>query len=197
MRFTPLLIALVAAAVLAPSAHAIEIKISAQALERTLDKQLFNAQDGRYYLRGKSEAGCYAYAQDPKVSFADDRIVIHIKTHAKLGATMHGTCLGVVLGVEADVSVLPDAQGETIGFRDPRIDHLSESKELDFFLIPFLSKKLPQQMKLNVADLLRKLLTSSAQTTGYNMTLDDLKIHSMQVSGDALVVDFDGNLSVH
>jgi len=29
------------------------------------------------------------------------------------------------------------------------------------------------------------------------MTLDEMKIHSMQVSGDDLVVDFDGSLSVH
>jgi hypothetical protein len=29
------------------------------------------------------------------------------------------------------------------------------------------------------------------------MTLDDLKIHSMQVQGPTLAVDLDGNLSVH
>jgi hypothetical protein len=198
MRLTPLRTVLFAAALLAPlPAHAIEIKISAQALERTLDKQLFNAPDGRYYLRGKSDAGCYAYAQDPKVSFVADRIVVHVTAHAKLGAQIHKDCLGVALTTAADVSIVPDAQGETIGFRDPRIDRLSESRELDFFLIPFLSKKLPQQMKVNVADLVRQLLVSSTQTTGYNIALDDLKIHSMQVSGDALVVDFDGDLSVH
>ena len=29
------------------------------------------------------------------------------------------------------------------------------------------------------------------------MKLDNLKIHSMQVQGPALAVDFDGNVSVH
>ena len=201
MRSAPLLAcfaALAAGALLAPPhARAIEMKISAQALERTLDKQLFTAADGRYYLRGKSEAGCFAYAQDPKVSFVEDRIVVHIKTRAKLGAAMHGSCLGLDVATEADVSIIPDAQGETLGFRDPRIDRLSESRELNFFLIPFLSKKLPQQMKVNVAELLRQLLVSSTQTTGYQIKLDDLKIHSMQVSGNFLVVDFDGDLSVN
>jgi hypothetical protein len=197
-EISPALAVLFAAALFTPPpARAIEIKISAQALERTLDKQLFSAQDGRYYLRGKSDAGCFAYAQDPKVSFVSDRVVIHVTAHAKLGAQIHKDCLGVPLSTAADVSVVPDAQGETIGFRDPRIDRLSESRELNFFLTPFLSKKLPQQMKLNVADLLRKLLANSAQTTGYTLSLDNLKIHSMQVSGDALVVDFDGDLSVH
>ena len=81
--------------------------------------------------------------------------------------------------------------------RDARVEHLSNNKELDFFLVPFLSGKLPQQMKVNAADLIRQLLSKSAESTGYDLTLDNLKVHSMQVSGDALVVDFDGNMSVH
>ena len=178
------------------AAHAIEIKVSAQALERTLNKQLFNGADGRYYFRGNANSPCFAYAQDPKVGFKDERIVIHVKTHAKLGTRLHGTCLGVGLNTEADVSVIPDAQGESIGFRDPHIDKLSENRELDFLLVPFLSKKLPQQMRLNAADLIRQLLLKSAEATGYDVRLDNLKVHSMQVSGDALVVDFDGDLSV-
>ena len=179
------------------AAHAIEIKISAQALERTLNTQLFNEADGRYYFRGRPTSACFAYAQDPKVSFKDERIVIHVKAHAKLGTSVRGSCLGVGLNTEADVSVIPEAQGESIGFRDPRLDHMSESRELNFLLIPFLSKKLPQQMKLNVAELIRELLLKSAEATGYDVKLDNLKVHSMQVSGDALVVDFDGDLSVH
>ena len=42
------------------------------------------------------------------------------------------------LNTEGDVSVLPDGEGETIGFRDARVERLSESRELNFFLVPFL-----------------------------------------------------------
>src|ERR1700761_5920710 len=179
------------------SARAIEIKVSAQALERTLNTQLFNSADGRYYFRGTASSPCYAYAQDPKVSFRNERIVIHVKTHAKLGEKLGGTCLGLGVSTEADVSVVPDTQGESIGFRDPNLDHLSEYKELNFLLIPFLSKKLPQQMRINAAELIRQLLLKSAEATGYDVKLGNLKVHSMQVNGDSLVVDFDGDLSVH
>jgi hypothetical protein len=182
-------------AVFAASANAIEINISSQALERTLNKQLFT-QDGKYYFRGKPGSACYAYAEDPKVSFNGDRVVVHVKAHAKLGTTLHGACLGVALNTEADVSVLPDGTGETIGFRDARVERLSESRELNFFLVPFLSSKLPQQMKVNAADLLRQVLSKSIETTGYDMQLDALKIHSMQVTGPNLAVDVDGDLSV-
>jgi hypothetical protein len=195
---SPALLAVALSLFAAPiAAHAIEIKVSAQALERTLNTQLFNGVDGRYYFRGAATSPCYAYAQEPKVTFKDERIVIHVKTHAKLGEKVGGACLGVGLNTEADVSVIPDAQGESIGFRDPNLDHLSESREFNFLLIPFLSKKLPQQMRINAAELIRQLLVKSAEATGYDVKLDNLKVHSMQVNGDALVVDFDGDLSVH
>ncbi len=196
-RLTRKLAALVLAACTATAAHAIELKISAQALERTLNKQLFNTPDGRYYIRGKSGSACYVYAQDPKVSFKDDRVLVHVTTHARLGTSLKGVCLGVSLNTDADVSIVPDAQGESIGFRDARVEHLSTSRELNFFLVPFLSGKLPQKLTVNAADLLRDLLKQSAATTGYDITLDNLKIHSMQVDHNTLIVDFDGDLSVH
>ena len=184
--------------VLAPaSARAVELKISAQALEHTLATQLFTGAQGRYYIRGDEHSACYVYADQPKVTFVQDRIVVHVHTHSKLGTSLHGACLGLSLSPEADVSVLPDAQNENIGFRDARVENLSESKELNFFLVPFLSRKLPQKMTVNIADLLRKLLVNSATTTGYEMKLGELHIHSMQVIGDSLVVDFDGKLTVH
>ena len=173
------------------------MRLSAQALERTLAKQLFTGAAGRYYIRGRAESGCYVYAEDPKVSFRDERVVVHVKTHAKLGSSVRGACLGIGMAIEADVTLAPEAQGESIGFRDARVENLSDSRELNLFLEPFLSHKLPQEMKVNAAELLRQLLSSSTQTTGYDLTLKTLKIHSMQVENETLVVDFDGDLEVH
>jgi glycine cleavage system regulatory protein len=51
-------------------------------------------------------------------------------------------------------------------------------------------------MKVNAADLLRKALEGSTASSGYKVTLQRLKIHSMQIQGDDLVVDVDGDLSV-
>jgi hypothetical protein len=177
-------------------AHAIEVKVSASALERTLRKQLFNGPEGRYYIRGDANSACYVYAEDPHVSFKDDRVMVHVHTKAKLGTALHGSCLGVSLTTDADVSVVPDAEGESVGFRDARVERLSESKELNFLLVPFLSHKLPSQMKVDAADLMGKVLGQSAATTGYTLTLDSLKLHSMQVDHNALVVDLDAALSV-
>jgi hypothetical protein len=177
-------------------ARAIEVKVSAQALERTLRTQLFNGPDGRYYMRGDATSPCSVYAEDPHVTFKDDRVVVHVHTRAKLGKALHGACVGVSLNTEADVSVVPDAEGESVGFRDAKIEKVSESRELNFLLEPFLSRKLPSQMKLNAADLMRKVLSQSVASTGYAITLDTLKLHSMMVDHDALTIDLDAAMSI-
>ena len=178
-------------------ANALEVKLSAEALERTLKAQLFSGPDGRYYIRGDAHSACYVYAESPHVVFKDDRVVVHVHTRSKLGTGLRSTCLGVGLTTDADVSLVPQAEGESIGFRDARIDHLTDSRELNFFLVPFLSRKLPSEMKLNAADLVGKLLTQSVSSTGYAVKLDSLKLHSMLVDHQTLVVDVDADVSVH
>ena len=177
-------------------ARAVEMRISRDAIERTLKQQLFGGPDCRYYLKGNPQSACYSYVEDPKLSFAQDRIVVRIKTHARLGTSLRGTCLGLTLAVPAEVSLAPDAEGESVGFRDARLDRISDQKELNFLLSPFLSHQVPSSMKVNAADLLRKALEGSTASSGYKVALDRLKIHSIQIDGDTLVVDVEGDLSV-
>jgi len=110
---------------------------------------------------------------------------------------VRGACLGLALSLPAEVSLAPDGESETIGFRDARVDRVSDHQELNFVLTPFLSHKIPSAMKVNAADLLRKALEGSTASSGYKVTLERLKIHSIQIQGDALVMDVDGDLSVN
>ena len=181
---------LLAGAVFCP---AVELTVSRQALERTLKQQLFSGPDGRYYLRGNAHSACFISVEDPHLSFEQDRIVVHMKAVARLG--VRGVCLRAIT-LPAEVSLEPDAEGETVGFRDARLDKISDRKEINFVLAPFLRGDVPKNMKVNAADLLRKALVGSTAASGYKVTLDRLKIHSVQVNGDKLEVDADGDLRV-
>jgi hypothetical protein len=173
----------------------VELKVSREALERTLKHQLFSGPGGRYYLKGSATTSCYVYAEDPQVSFAGERILVRLKTHAKLGTNLRGACLGVSLAPTSEVSVAPDADGETLGW-DARLERVSDQRELNFLLTAFLGHTVPSNMKVNAADLLRKALQDSTATAGYKVTLERLKIHSIQITGDDVVVDVDGGISV-
>jgi hypothetical protein len=176
--------------------YGVELKISRGALERTLKQQLFSGPDGRYYLKGSATTACYVYAENPHVEFAGDRIVVRLKTHAKLGTSLRGACVGFSLSPTSEVSVAPDGEGETLGFKDARLEKISDQKELNFLLTVFLGHTVPSSMKVNAADLLRKALTDSTATSGYKVTLDRLKIHSIQIADEEIVVDVDGGISV-
>jgi hypothetical protein len=166
------------------SCRAVELKVSRDALQRTLRQQLFGSADGRYFLKGN------------QLSFVQDRIVARIKTHARLGQSVHGTCLGIALAPTSEVSLEPYGEGETIGFRDAQLIKVSDRRELNFLLAPFLSHQVPSSMKVNAEELMRKALEGSTVSSGYKVTLDKLKIHSIQIQGDDLVVDADGDISV-
>ena len=174
----------------------VELTVSRQALEWTLKQQLFSGPDGRYYLKGNAQSGCFISTEDPHLTFEQDRIVVRVKTRARLGKTVGGTCLGVAVTLPAEVSLAPDAEGETIGFRDARLDKVSDRKEIDFLLGPFLRGQVPKSMRVNAADLLRMALQGSTASSGYKVTLNRLKIHSVEIVDDKLVLDADGDLSV-
>jgi hypothetical protein len=192
--------ALVAILLLAPAlprGSAAQLTVTRDALERTLKQQLFGGPNGLYYLKGSARSACSITAEDPKLGFEQDRIVVRMKTHARLGRAVAGTCVGMAFSFPAQVSLAPEAEGESIGFRDARLDRVSDNMEVNFVLSPFLRRQVPSSMKVNAADLLRKALAGSTVTSGYKVTLDRLKIHSILIQGDTLIVDVDGDLSVH
>jgi len=177
-------------------AGAAELRISRGALERTLQQQLFRAPDGRYYLTRKPESPCSVYVEQAHLRFEKGRMIVQVLTHARMGKALGGTCLGISLAPTAEVSLEPYGEGERIGFRDAQLIKVSDRRELNFLLAPFLRRQVPKSMEINAADLLRKSLAGSTASSGYQVTLDRLKIHSLQVDGDDLVVDVDGNLSI-
>jgi hypothetical protein len=171
----------------------VELTVSRDALERTLKQELFSGPDGRYYLKGNAHSACFVSTEDPQLRFEQDRIVVRVKTRARLG--VGGVCLATVT-LPAEVSMEPDAEGETIGFRDANLDKVSDRKEINFVLAPFLRGQVPKSMKINAADLLRAALVGSTATSGYKVSLGRLKILSIQIVSDKLVVEADGDLSV-
>ena len=199
MRRLSLLTALLA---LPLSAPALTLRVSAPALERTLKNQVFTTPPprpdlpNRRYLRGNGTSGCSIFVDSPQVSFAEDRVVVSIHSHANFGASIRGHCIGVWINTESIVSFIPEAEGETIGFRDAHIDKLTEVAELNALLEPFLAKHLPQEMKVNAADLMRTMLIRAPGQTGYVLTLSTLQLNSMHVQEQSLIVDLDADMKV-
>lgn len=191
-----LLPALILLLVSAAPLRAIEVRISAHALQFTLQKQLFKDAQNRYYLRGSANEGCSLYAQDPKVSFRDNRIVVRVTIHGQLGKMMFGHCIGIPIHTTPEVSLVPVAHGEVVGFQDAQIDSVSDNGELNALAMPFMKNKLPKSMEVNVAEQLRKILNDSGPSLGYDFTLKDLNLVTLAVQGDHLFLNVEAKLLV-
>lgn len=178
--------------------NAVQLKISRDSLQRTLKQQLVNAPNGRFYLKGTPQTPCYAYAEDPQLLFDNNsgRLVVRVKIAAKLGKQWGNSCLGVNLTLPTEVTLAPDGQGEMVGFKDAKLTKISDHSELNFLLTPFLSHQVPKSMQINAADLMRKALAGSTANSGFKVTLEKLNIHFMQIQGDNLVVDGDGDIQI-
>ena len=100
----------------ATPARGVELRVSRKALERTLKAQLFNGRNGRDYLKGSFQSPCSIYAEDPRLTFVQDRIVVEVKTHARVGTATHGACLGVSLAPTSEVSLAQTARARRLGF---------------------------------------------------------------------------------
>jgi hypothetical protein len=179
-----------------PVCQAGQFKVSSGALERTLKARMFSNPDQRYYLHGDSHSACYLYAEDPHLFFVGDRIMVRIHTSGKYGRQLGGRCIGFPVSMNTVITLSPSVEGETIGVTDARLDRLSDSPELNFILLPFLSHKLPSNIKINAATVLREILTKSTETSGYPLTLERLDIRQVHVSDKFMVVDYDSDMRI-
>lgn len=182
--------------VFSSSSYAGQFKVSSSALERTLRARLFNTPDGRYYLRGDANSPCRLYVENPQLGFVADRILVRLHTGGFYGKQIAGHCIGVPISMNTAISLAPVAQGEVIGVSDARIDQLSNSAEVNFLLSPFLSHKLPANIQINAATMLREILTTSTQTSGYPVTLERLQLRSVHATDRYLSVEYDSDMHI-
>lgn len=177
-------------------AQALELRVGPQALQRALSRQMLAAPDGRYYLHGHRGGGCSLYATDAHIHFAANRIVLDLHLAGKLGSNFAGGCLGVNWNGDAEVSMLPQAQGATLGFTDVRVERLTGNGSLDRLLSPLLTSRVPAGFKVNAMTLIGKMLHTASERSQTTFTLDSLSITSMQVVNNALLLTLDGSVSM-
>jgi hypothetical protein len=94
-------VVLLAVARVVVRAHAAELKVSREALERTLMQQLFGGPQGRYYLKGSTQADMLRNALEGSTLATGDKLTLdRLKIHSM---TLEGD--GIVVDVDGDISV--------------------------------------------------------------------------------------------
>jgi hypothetical protein len=189
-------VVILALAALPAGLRAMQLTVGPDPLQRALQKQLFSAPDGRYYLRGNRTSGCFLYAQNPQLHFNGNRIFLDLHLAGKLGGSFAGQCLGFGWAGDVEVSMLPQAQGSTIGFTDVRVEKLTSDHSLDQMLEPLLARVVPKSIKVDAAQLVGRMLQTASNRSGATIALQQLQIQLLQVQGEALQLTLDGAVSI-
>lgn len=181
---------LVAALLLAAPAWGVDLEIRFGALERLIGEQMFTA-DGRKYVRGAKERKCnYAFLEKPKLSAAGDRLQLKVNFSGKTALDMFGRCVGVGDSFELTLTAKPVANSGSIAFQDFNVSTPRDSfyiRRVRSALVQTLSK----DFRIDVMQHARKLIEAPHAVGAYQQEIKDLKMHSVRVAPDALVLGVD------
>lgn len=76
------------------------------------------------------------------------------------------------------------ARASPLDFGDAQLIKVSDQRELNFLLTPFLSRQVPLSMKVDAADCCARRCNDTF-TSVYKVPLQQLKVHSMAIEGDS------------
>lgn len=177
-------------------ARAVELHIQFGALERMLAEQVFT-QDGRRYVHGTKSAKCnFAYLELPHIQGEAGRLRIHAKFTGRSAMNFLGQCVGMGDAFELTIDATPQYHDGNLGFKDVAV--VSDGKT-GFYIgrvCAAIKGSLTRDFRYPVATEARKVLEDSANQPGYKRELHNFSVPEIRVTGDALVLVVDFQLTI-
>ena len=188
----PLMVALAIGVVslLTPAAaRAASLVIDQRFAQDLIAKGAFN-ENGRWYLQ---RGNCYAYLEYPKVSLANQRVVLDAHLSSRLGTTLFGDCVGPGFASNVTLSGRPAASGTRLILQDIRIDRIDDKATRNVIdIIETVSGKvLPSVFDI---DLQPSLKNGLAELKGVQLELEAFSIRQVLAEPGRITLDFDFRL---
>ena len=184
------------AAALVPAAGAVEVHIQFGALERMLGQTVFT-QDGRKYVRGTQADKCnFAYLERPRIEGADGRLRIRARFTGRNSLDMFGRCVG--LGDAFDIAILATPQYRD-GFVTLTGVTVKSENRTGYYIrrvCTAMAASLGKDFRYPLASEFQQALENPGILPAYPRGLKDFRVAEVRVTGDALVLVIDFQLTV-
>jgi hypothetical protein len=178
------------------AAHAVELHIRFAALERMLSEQAFT-EEGRRYVRGDRKTKCnFAYLEAPRVSGESGRLRIAARFTGKTALNMFGQCVGVGDAFNVVITATPQYREGFLRLNDVAV---SSSDKTGFYIrkvCAAMADSLLRDFKYPLADTARATLEDPGKQPGYQREVKRFTVSGIRVSGEALVLTIDFDLTV-
>jgi hypothetical protein len=177
-------------------ARAVELHLQFGALERMLADQVFT-EEGRRYVHGSQKAKCnFAYLERPRIQGDRGRLRIHAKFTGRSAMNVLGQCVGLGDAFELTIAATPQYRDGNIGLKDVAV--VSDGKT-GFYIrrvCAAIAASLARDFRYAVASETQKLLVDTGALPGYQRELRNFSVPEIRVTGDALVLVIDFQLTV-
>ena len=181
---------------LTPLAQAVELHIQFAALERMLSEQLFT-QDGRRYVHGSAATKCnFAYLEKPHFQGADGKLRIRAKFTGRSALNMFGQCIGLGDAFTAAITAVPQYKDGNIGLAN--VTAVSEDHTGYYVrrVCTALSSSLARDFRYPIGAAAKSALEDPGAQKNYPRELRNFRVTEIRVTGDALVLVVDFELTV-
>jgi len=175
---------------------AVDLRIQFGALERMLTEQVFT-QEGRRYV-GKRNTKCnFAYLEKPRVEGYAGRLVIHTRFSGRSAANLLGQCVGLGDAFDLTITATPQYHDDgNIGLKDVVV---ASDGKTGFYIrqvCAVMKTNLGRDLRLSIKPAARKLLEDPGGPNAYQRELRNFNVTEIRVTGDALVLVLDFELTV-
>ncbi len=173
----------------ATPAAAAQLRLTYPALERLLVLQVLT-DGGRLYLEGGPGEECrYAFIQEPHVSAFGSRLRIELLFSGRAGASVAGRCVGPGDTLRLDIQGVPVYADGVL-----RLDGLHvEAPESAYFKLVsgLVSRWLQERLRYPLRAAVEETLRGLSSLGAVRLQLGDLRVGSVVVGPDGLLLDVD------
>jgi hypothetical protein len=180
----------------AGAASAAELHIQFGALERMLAQQVFT-QDGRRYVHNDKANKCnFAYLEKPQVRGRDGKLNIRARFTGRSALSVLGKCVGVGDAFDLTIAATPQFRDGYIALGGVTVTSDDKSGYYIRRVCPILAASLGRDFRYPISAEFQKALEDAAILPVYPRTLSNFRISEIRVTGDALVLALDFELTV-
>jgi hypothetical protein len=177
-------------------ASAVELRLQFGALERMLTEQVFT-QEGRRYVHGSKTTKCdFAYLERPQIRGQDGKLRITARFTGRKALNVIGQCVGLGDAFDVVISAVPQYKGGNIGLQEVKVTSAGKSGFYIHKVCEAMQASLARDFHYPLDADAHRILEDSGVQPGYHRELKNFKVPDIRVTGEALVLSLDFELTV-
>ena len=164
-----------------------ELILEHTAIEKTLKRDVFNANGGRYHLVDSTTCA-YTYLESPQVSIATGRL--RIKSHfiSQVASQVGGECVGASDAFDITVSGRPVYRNDKLVMDDIRLDDATNPVWRPLIEV-FIKSAGPRVLELNLKEALQRMFKDAS--TPYDVTVEKIRVTKLSAEENKIKATFD------